>query len=203
MNVLKFECPGCGQHLECDSSLGGDVIHCPRCCAELRIPFGGSADIPGTIKRAEMILHAPAAAPPSPQGSQPPAQPAPAALEPMEVLCPVCQSQLRVRAEVSKPGSVPPVAELARKGELKDQPAQTSGKPEENHPDLDHMTLEERERQIAAAREAHPIQLNPPVKPRLSYILSGEAPLPGKETPDKHEPSRRPFGSEPPNTFTE
>ncbi len=38
------------------------------------------------------------------------------------------------------------------------------------------MTLEERERQIAKAREEHPIQINTAVKPRLDYVLSGEAP---------------------------
>src|ERR1051325_11882683 len=28
MSVLKFECPGCGQHMECDRACAGDIIHC-------------------------------------------------------------------------------------------------------------------------------------------------------------------------------
>jgi hypothetical protein len=42
------------------------------------------------------------------------------------------------------------------------------------------MSIEERERQIAAARQAHPVQLNPSMKPRLEYILEGKAPPPQK-----------------------
>jgi hypothetical protein len=42
------------------------------------------------------------------------------------------------------------------------------------------QSADEREKQIAAAREAHPVQSYAPMKPRLSYVLSGEAP---KEKP--------------------
>src|SRR5205814_4933901 len=56
MSVLKFQCPGCGQNMECDRACAGDVIHCPRCMAELRIPFN---ELPGALLRAELILHAP------------------------------------------------------------------------------------------------------------------------------------------------
>lgn len=39
--------------------------------------------------------------------------------------------------------------------------------------------ITEREKQLAAARAAHPMQPIPAVKPRLSYILSGgRAPVP-------------------------
>ena len=55
MTILKFECPGCGQHMECDRVCGGDIIHCPRCCAEIRIPFPGTGHIEGSIARAELI----------------------------------------------------------------------------------------------------------------------------------------------------
>jgi hypothetical protein len=62
------------------------------------------------------------------------------------------------------------------------------------------MTLEERERHIAAARESHPIQLNAPVKPRLSYVLSEQAaPVtkPEKEgSADRHDEG-------PPSSLTE
>jgi hypothetical protein len=47
------------------------------------------------------------------------------------------------------------------------------------------VNTEERERQLAAAREAHPVQVSTPVKPRLGYILSGK--LPEEEEQQKKE----------------
>jgi hypothetical protein len=67
------------------------------------------------------------------------------------------------------------MAELLRKGtesEAAKPPPEAPGKQTPKHP----LTIEEREQQIAAARQAHPIQLNPPMKPRLEYVLSGETP---------------------------
>jgi len=181
MSVLKFECPGCGQHMECDRACAGDVIHCPRCTAELRIPFN---ELPGAILRAELILAAPDS---SAATTSPATEPLP---QTTEVLCPICESHLRVSANGnSQPGARPPSAELIRKGTKVER--SESGRREENtesesakqasHPDFAHMTLEERERQIAKAREEHPIQINTAVKPRLDYVLSGEAP----DTPRK------------------
>jgi hypothetical protein len=186
MSVLKFECPGCGQHMECDRACAGDVIHCPRCCAELRIPF---SEIPGSILRAELILHAPKPAVTAP------ATPAPAAPppRPRELICPVCESHLRVPNATTPSGSLP-LAELIKKGEPKPTPQ------EEPHPDLAHMSLPEREQQIAAAREAHPIQLNTPVKPRLNYILSEKAAPVTK--PENERPSDKNEGGNP-NSFPE
>jgi hypothetical protein len=193
MSALKFECPGCGQHMECDRACAGDIIHCPRCCAELRIPF---SEIPGSILRAEMIFRAPkapATAPAAPAPVPPP--------QAVEVICPVCESQLRVRGGGSKVGAAPSLAELIKKAEPKRSELE---KAQEAHPDLAHMSLDERERQIAAAREAHPIQLNTPVKPRLSYVLSDQAAPVNKphadgdqqEVPEKQVPN-------PPSSFSE
>jgi hypothetical protein len=168
MSVLKFECPACGQHMECDRACAGDVIHCPRCCAELRIPF---SEIPGSILRAELILHAPA--PASAPAQSKAAAPVPP--QPTEVICPVCESHLRARPGPPKPGASPALAELIRKGEPKPTESRQPEKAQESHPDLAHMSLQEREQQIASAREAHPIQLNKAVKPRLDYILSEKA----------------------------
>jgi hypothetical protein len=180
MSVLKFECPGCGQHMECNRACAGDIIHCPRCTAELRIPLG---ETPGAMLRAELILHAGQAC--MPAGS-PEQQHAP---EPVEALCPVCESHLRVSVdENDNTGARPALAQLVRKGQKLETASikETANEKNSDHaddapkPDLAHMTMEERERQIAKAREAHPIQISAPVKPRLSYILSGEAPEPKK-----------------------
>ena len=179
MSALKFECPGCGQHMECERALSGDIIHCPRCCAELRIPFG---DISGLVSRAELIRPAPPAQTASAAAAIPHAEVKP---EIHELICPVCESQLRIRSAAPKRDGDLALAELIKKGEPKQakQPFEpvVEPKPEETHPDVKHMSLEERERHIAAARDAHPIQLSKPVKPRLSYVLSGKSPMEEKQ----------------------
>jgi len=38
MNPLKFSCPHCGQHLQCDESASGREIQCPNCNHLIRIP---------------------------------------------------------------------------------------------------------------------------------------------------------------------
>ncbi len=109
------------------------------------------------------------------ESNQPSSQPG----SPQEVICPVCQAELRVHQESGKVGGKIPIAELIRRGPDKEKVE--SKKDEPTHPDFAHMSVEERERQIARAREAHPVQLYPAMKPRLDYVLSGEAPQPGKE----------------------
>jgi DNA-directed RNA polymerase subunit M/transcription elongation factor TFIIS len=39
MSELKFSCPACGQHIMCSKADGGNVMQCPNCNVELRIPF--------------------------------------------------------------------------------------------------------------------------------------------------------------------
>ena len=38
MSDLKFPCPHCQQHLECDAQLSGRQVQCPRCQVVIRIP---------------------------------------------------------------------------------------------------------------------------------------------------------------------
>ena len=38
MTDLKFSCPRCQQHLECDAQLSGREVQCPRCQVLIRIP---------------------------------------------------------------------------------------------------------------------------------------------------------------------
>ena len=65
------------------------------------------------------------------------------------------------------------MAKLIRRA---DQPGQSPPHEEAPHPDLAHMSVEERERHIAQARESHPVSLYPAMKPRLDYVLNGKAP---------------------------
>jgi hypothetical protein len=203
MTGVKFECPGCGQHIECDKACCGDVIHCPRCCAELRIPFPKPQDFPGTIERAEMLMHAPT--PPtaglealSTQGSAP-QEKRPA--EPIEVSCPVCHSELRVKTGGANKANSPARAEVLRKGQPE---AQRQPETVEGHtgsaparPDVNHMTFEERERHIAAAREARPVSLYGSMKPRMDKVLSGDlAPVKSAEPAVEKHMRRPPKGAE-------
>jgi hypothetical protein len=169
--------------MECDRACAGDIIHCPRCCAELRIPF---TEIPGSILRAELILHAPKA-PAAPAAAPPPAPTLAAPPPATDAICPICESHLRVRNETANSGA-PPLAQLIKKGEPKSTQSNPPDKVEESHPDLAHMTLEERERHIAAVREAHPVQVNTQMKPRLSYVLSGEKPPPPEKPAEEKPP---------------
>jgi len=98
--------------------------------------------------------------------------------------CPACGSLVRVPVDA-------PIATKATVAAMTPAPVQTGAA---NVPTLEENFLQEpgvplpttppmtkREQKIAAARAAHPMQPNPAVKPRLSYILSGgEAPVPAE-----------------------
>ncbi|HXE41757.1 MAG TPA: hypothetical protein VN516_01940 [Candidatus Baltobacteraceae bacterium] len=60
MSELKFSCPACGQHIMCSKAYGGNVIQCPNCKAELRIPFS-NVTVNGELSelKAERIIDNP------------------------------------------------------------------------------------------------------------------------------------------------
>ncbi len=183
---MKFECPACGQHLECDRAFGGDVIHCPRCCAEIRVPFGADQQVDGSVSRAELISQPAVATSASPQPakatSEPARPPASTPPQPTEVKCPVCEAELRIRAGLAaNAGDRLPIAELIRKGPGRKGDADHSKSAKPAPTGSHHLSIEEREQQIATARKEHPVQLYSPMKPRLDYVLSGEAPPPANE----------------------
>lgn len=41
MSDLKFSCPSCGQHVQCDISHAGENIPCPSCAQLIRVPNQG------------------------------------------------------------------------------------------------------------------------------------------------------------------
>ncbi len=43
MSDLKFNCPSCGQHVQCDIDHAGENIPCPSCAHLIRVPTSGSA----------------------------------------------------------------------------------------------------------------------------------------------------------------
>lgn len=181
MSELRFTCPACGQHMQCEKAYVGDKTACPNCQAELRIPFSHTPIEPKTqLPRAELVS---APAEPSLASNDHPsfglteaAVPISAApkstgpvphVESQTCICPVCQSELRI-IERTAPSDEPRIAQLVRTG------AQTTRENEApnskpNEPSKNAV----REDEIAAAREAHPVSLYPSIKPRLAYILSG------------------------------
>jgi ribosomal protein S27E len=42
MSDLKFNCPSCGQHVQCDIDHAGENIPCPSCAQLIRVPAWGS-----------------------------------------------------------------------------------------------------------------------------------------------------------------
>jgi hypothetical protein len=46
MSDLKFSCPSCAQHIQCDESYAGERIPCPSCAALVRVPV----DAPIVVK---------------------------------------------------------------------------------------------------------------------------------------------------------
>jgi hypothetical protein len=46
MSDLKFSCPSCAQHIQCDESYAGEKIPCPACATLVRVP----TDAPIVIK---------------------------------------------------------------------------------------------------------------------------------------------------------
>jgi len=117
---------------------------------------------------------------------------APAVKEPektenLDVTCPVCHSELRIGEAVrarAKPGSAPPPAELLRKQTDETSPTPAPAPVQDGTAGEPHLTVEEREKQIAAARQAHPVSLNTPMKPRLEYVLTDKTPPLVKEGKD-------------------
>jgi hypothetical protein len=86
--------------------------------------------------------------------------------------CPVCQSELRISVAAESVSETPrnssEIKNRFNEPQLKQnaQPAAKSTK---------DLTLEEREQQIAAARQLHPVAAYSPIKPRLDRILGDDA----------------------------
>jgi hypothetical protein len=38
MSDLKFSCPSCGQHIQCERSYAGEKLPCPGCATLIRVP---------------------------------------------------------------------------------------------------------------------------------------------------------------------
>ena len=107
MSELKFTCPICGQHMECEKMYSGDQTNCLNCNAELRIPFSHTPLEPDNLPHAELIVkHAQNASPsdhpkldtfePAPENKTAANIAPPLNQDQLHCICPVCQSDLEV-----------------------------------------------------------------------------------------------------------
>lgn len=189
MTELRFNCPSCGQHIQCSPECANQNVPCPACATLIRVPADAElTDSPGVAAEENpfqasekpKVSYADAEEPSQPQKETlSPLRPAPrvdnkpvsAVREQLEAArpsaqssellctCPVCRSELRI--------SVTPKSQaVSHSGDKLSHSAAFQGATE-------HLSVAEREKKIAAAREANPVK--PVAKPRLDKILSNES----------------------------
>jgi hypothetical protein len=188
MTELKFTCPSCGQHIQCSPECANQNVPCPACATLIRVPADAElTDSPGALTEdnpfqspekpkvsyADAEEHSPAhkdAAPASPPAARVDNKPLSAVREELEVarpiaqsselqcVCPVCRSELRISVTAKSQA-------VSRTGDKLSHSAAFQSASE-------HLSAAEREKKIAAAREANPVKSV--VKPRLDKILSEE-----------------------------
>ena len=177
MKELRFICPFCGQHIQCDWRHAGENIPCPGCAKLIRVPLEGdlpdaespsplplSSPVTGDnpfaeVEKVSYVSANPAAGTEQPKPPAVPTVPKQESAAPartahtseLHCVCPVCQSALRILMEPEQPpGNAPP--------------------------------SNERERQIAAGRER---SLHSAEKPHLDRILGNQSANPS--VPSEHK----------------
>ena len=188
MTELKFDCPSCGQHIQCSPECANQNVPCPACASLIRVPADAEVteapgDAPDTnpfqSPEEPKVSYADAEGQSQPQKAPPTTRPAPridnksvsgvreeleaarpaAQSSELHCVCPVCRSELRISV-AAKSQAVPHSGD-----KLSHSAAFQSA--------TEHLSAAEREKKIAAAREANPVKSSP-VKPRLDKILSKE-----------------------------
>ena len=192
MTEIKFACPSCGQAIQGNPECANQNVPCPSCATLIRVPADAEftespelapdanpfqspeakvsyAEAGESQQQQETIAASPSnlarSKPVSAireqlEASSPISRPAE-----LHCTCPVCQSELRISVTAGAHTKPNPV------GDRLPESSAFGTKPQ---PSEQHLSLAEREKKIAAAREAHPV-LHPTTKPRLDRILSDEA----------------------------
>lgn len=122
MSEIKFACPGCQQHIACDTGYSGMEISCPACKAKMIVP-----QLPGTPPpppRLSIESTAPPPLPPPPSAEGRICQNCGAGVEPDAMICTQCGTNLQTGQPIqqkpltpSKPGAKRPKARKAASGE--------------------------------------------------------------------------------------
>ena len=171
MSDFKFNCPACGQHISCSSAYCDQVIHCPSCRTDLRVPCSANPNPDHETPSSKVPLPANDSGPGISSAINNLHKAPPAVNEKeLHCRCPVCQSKLRIPAAVAEQSAdIFPSAELVVKASapLHDHDSAKSAAPTE----MPAAPLTEREQKIAAERAARDISLYPKMKPRLDLVL--------------------------------
>jgi hypothetical protein len=205
MNSIKFACPQCQQHIECDASHVGRDVPCPTCQSRLRVPKVAAAtkdELPKALlidaAKAPAVSQKPAPkkrlaiegkGPASPEsvsvhipkqnGAVPTARAkAPVAKpEPKVVhcLCPVCKSELRAPTAPASPGGALQEAQLVKRGKEPVPAATTGGESAKGTVGKTQTKVGTKDPSVAAAQAA---RAGGEEKPRMSYVLTGKPPVP-------------------------
>lgn len=192
MTEIKFACPSCGQAIQCNPECANQNVPCPSCAALIRVPAdaeladgaGTEANPFQTPEESSKVSYAgaegnhqpqketlPANSRPAPRIDSKPVSaireelgaPAPGTQQPeVRCACPVCHSELRISVTVKSNVVASSV------GDTRSQTAAFQNSTE-------HLSAAEREKKIAAAREANRVTPYPVIKPRLDKILSEES----------------------------
>jgi len=192
MKELKFNCPSCGQHIQCDWKYAGENVPCPGCAALIRVPLDGDvADVPspppednpfapaaGDVEKVSYASAKPAG------GTEQKKSPATAESAVATSISPLMANPtppIAPAARASELHCVCPVCQSSLRILMEAEPHLGDG----HHAvptSAEQLPLHERERQIAAARER---SLHSTEKPRLDRIMGDLAAKPSSPFENK------------------
>jgi ribosomal protein S27E len=203
MSAIKFSCPQCQQHIECDASHAGRDVPCPTCHSTLRVPKASAATTQGEPPRAKLVatgVPKPQETGETPKAKSPKSPKIPgdarvripkaaregaaggleaAGEKPVRTAvhcqCPVCGSELRVPASSGAEGDAPEEAILVRRGSVPLGPA-TGG--DDSSQGKAGKTAAKSKAADLAMRAAQSARSSGELKPRMSYVLTGKPPAP-------------------------
>jgi hypothetical protein len=188
MTELKFTCPSCGQAIQCSPECANQNVPCPACASLIRVPADAAvaevsplapdanpfqpeesakvsytaAEVNDNSPKKEAAASLPGLVQNSNTHSN--SNPVAASASQLHCVCPVCQSELQISLN-AKPNAL--------RRAVGDRSAASSALGSQQS--AEHLSLAEREKKIATAREAHPVTSYPVIKPRLDKILSDES----------------------------
>jgi hypothetical protein len=187
MNEIKFSCPSCKQHIQCDPSHIGENVPCPGCATLIRVP--GLAELAESPIAENEDVFAMSLTTSAEKVSYAPAQPTDNPPEkPSEQFAPNGDSSDNSASPSSETGAeqktaavaashsldlhcVCPVCQARLQISIKAEPASDDASALAPKPASEPLSLAERERQIEAARKNQAATLYPQLKPRLDKIL--------------------------------
>jgi hypothetical protein len=105
MSEIKFACPGCEQHIACDTGYSGMEISCPACKAKMIVPQLPGAPPPPA--RLSIGSTAPPPLPPPPSAGGRTCQSCGAGVEPDAMICTLCGTNLETGQRIQQKPPTP------------------------------------------------------------------------------------------------